>query len=208
VPTHLRSGTLSWSARPKEAPFGHRTVFWPFSHYQDLPSTSSSHNASTGAFSMFKLTYMPASSVSVSSEHSLTFNKLKIQLLKHRPAYWFHTGSDSTYFWPYEANSICHGSPLSHYNENLLWTMYKQMSVAAFQQNLIYAERQWLTPVIPATQEAEIRRIAVRSQSRQIACKTLSQKNPTQKKGWWSGSRCRSWVPTPALQKKPTKLYL
>jgi hypothetical protein len=32
----------------------------------------------------------------------------------------------------------------------------------------------WLTPVIPATQEAEIRRIKVRSQSRQIVQETLS----------------------------------
>jgi hypothetical protein len=34
-------------------------------------------------------------------------------------------------------------------------------------------------PVILATQEAEIRRITVRSQSRQIVFKTLSQKYPT-----------------------------
>jgi hypothetical protein len=33
-------------------------------------------------------------------------------------------------------------------------------------------------PVILATQEAEIRRIAVQSQPRQIVLKTLSQKNP------------------------------
>jgi hypothetical protein len=34
----------------------------------------------------------------------------------------------------------------------------------------------WLRPVILGTQEAEIRRIMVRSQPRQIVCKTLSQK--------------------------------
>jgi hypothetical protein len=33
----------------------------------------------------------------------------------------------------------------------------------------------WLTPVILATQEAEIRRIMVRSQPRQIVLETLSQ---------------------------------
>jgi hypothetical protein len=32
----------------------------------------------------------------------------------------------------------------------------------------------WLTPVIPATQEAEIRRIEVQSQPRQIVLETLS----------------------------------
>jgi hypothetical protein len=38
----------------------------------------------------------------------------------------------------------------------------------------------WLTPVIPATQETEIRRIEVQSQPRQIIQETLSQKYPTQ----------------------------
>jgi hypothetical protein len=39
-------------------------------------------------------------------------------------------------------------------------------------------------PVILATQEAEIRRIVVQSQPRQIVFKTLSQKYQTKKKGW------------------------
>jgi hypothetical protein len=37
-------------------------------------------------------------------------------------------------------------------------------------------------PIILATQEAEIRRIMVQSQPRQIVCKTLSQNNPSQKR--------------------------
>jgi hypothetical protein len=37
-------------------------------------------------------------------------------------------------------------------------------------------------PIILATQEAEIRRNAIQSQPRQIVCKTLSQKYPSQKK--------------------------
>jgi hypothetical protein len=37
-------------------------------------------------------------------------------------------------------------------------------------------------PVILATQEAEIRRISVKSQLRQIVHKTLSQKTPSQKR--------------------------
>jgi hypothetical protein len=39
----------------------------------------------------------------------------------------------------------------------------------------------WLTPVILATQEAEIRRITVRSQPGQIVQETLSQKHPSPK---------------------------
>jgi hypothetical protein len=38
----------------------------------------------------------------------------------------------------------------------------------------------WLMPVIPATQEAEIKRIQVPSQPEQIVCETLPQKYPTQ----------------------------
>jgi hypothetical protein len=44
------------------------------------------------------------------------------------------------------------------------------------------AEGWWLTPVILAIQKAEVRRIVVRSQDGQIVHKTLSQKNPTQKR--------------------------
>jgi hypothetical protein len=43
----------------------------------------------------------------------------------------------------------------------------------------------WLTPIILATQEAEIWRIEVQSQSGQIVQETLSQKHLTEKKGWW-----------------------
>jgi hypothetical protein len=33
----------------------------------------------------------------------------------------------------------------------------------------------------------------------------ISKKKKNQKKGWWSGSRCRSWVQTPVLQQKKKK---
>jgi hypothetical protein len=59
------------------------------------------------------------------------------------------------------------------------------MSLAAclvFIQETFTARHQWLTPVILATQETEIRRIAIRSQPGQIACEILSQKNPSQKR--------------------------
>jgi hypothetical protein len=42
-------------------------------------------------------------------------------------------------------------------------------------------------PVILATQDAEIRRIEVQSQSRQTVHKTLSQKYSSQKRFWCSG---------------------
>jgi hypothetical protein len=45
------------------------------------------------------------------------------------------------------------------------------------------ARHWWLTPVILATQEVEIRRITVRSQPRQIVWEPLSRKNPSLKKG-------------------------
>jgi hypothetical protein len=44
-----------------------------------------------------------------------------------------------------------------------------------------WARCQWLMPIILATEGAEIRRIKVQSQSRQIVHKTISQKYPTQK---------------------------
>jgi hypothetical protein len=47
----------------------------------------------------------------------------------------------------------------------------------------IVAGCQWFTPVILATQEAEIRRITVRSQPGQIVRETLSQKKKNHKKG-------------------------
>jgi hypothetical protein len=46
----------------------------------------------------------------------------------------------------------------------------------------------WLKPVIlAATQEAEIRRIAVQSQPGTNILKILN----TKKQDWWSGSKCR-----------------
>jgi hypothetical protein len=44
------------------------------------------------------------------------------------------------------------------------------------------ARHQWLTPIIPATQEAEIKRIVVQSMPGQIVLEPLSRKNPPQKR--------------------------
>jgi hypothetical protein len=51
-------------------------------------------------------------------------------------------------------------------------------------RGILEAGCRWLTPVILATQKAEIRRIVVQSQ-------TQENKKPFTKKGWWSGLRCR-----------------
>jgi hypothetical protein len=45
-------------------------------------------------------------------------------------------------------------------------------------------------PIILATQEEEIRRLSVLNQPRQIVLiRPYLEKNQSQKKGWWSGSR-------------------
>jgi hypothetical protein len=54
-------------------------------------------------------------------------------------------------------------------------------------------------PVILATQEAEIKRIAIQSQPGQIVCETLSRRNPSQKR---AGGMAQGAVQTLALQKK------
>jgi hypothetical protein len=46
----------------------------------------------------------------------------------------------------------------------------------------VVAGHVWLTPIILATQEAEIRKIIIQSQPGQIICETLSQKILPQKK--------------------------
>jgi hypothetical protein len=49
---------------------------------------------------------------------------------------------------------------------------------------IFVARGQWFTPIILATQEAEIRRTAVQSQPRQVIHETLSGKKSFIKKGW------------------------
>jgi hypothetical protein len=62
----------------------------------------------------------------------------------------------------------------------------------------VLAGHQWLTPVIPATQGAEIRRIAVRSHLGQIVCEILSQKKPNTKIG------LVEWLKVKALSSSPS----
>jgi hypothetical protein len=73
--------------------------------------------------------------------------------------------------------SICQGL-----NSPKLWT---KLNLFYLWTNKKTAECRWFTPIIPATQEAEIRRIVIWSQPRQTVYETLSWKNSTQpKKGW------------------------
>jgi single-stranded DNA-specific DHH superfamily exonuclease len=55
------------------------------------------------------------------------------------------------------------------------------LDIGFLQTEFIKMRSWWLTPVIAATQEAEIR-TEVRSQPRQTVYKTLSQKYPSQKR--------------------------
>jgi hypothetical protein len=72
--------------------------------------------------------------------------------------------------------SLCHG-PTGHFNllkPNSEPTLH--LSQLSLNKSVSDAGYGWLTPVILATQEAEIRRITVQSQPRQIVQETLHQK--------------------------------
>jgi hypothetical protein len=71
----------------------------------------------------------------------------------------------------------------------ITWTMPSTLTSISLKS---LWNRQWLTPVILATQDAETRRMEVRSQSGQIVCETLSWKNPLQK---WAGRVAQDVVP-------------
>jgi hypothetical protein len=65
--------------------------------------------------------------------------------------------------------------------------------------NHISGRHQWFTLIILATQEAEIRRIVVQSQPRQIAQETLSQKYLSLKK-----KRLVEWLKVKTLSSSPS----
>jgi hypothetical protein len=68
----------------------------------------------------------------------------------------------------------------------------------------------WLTPVILPTQEAEIRRIKVKSQPGQTVCQTLSLKTLSQKIGVveWLQVKALSSSPSTTNKKKQKTLNL
>jgi hypothetical protein len=59
---------------------------------------------------------------------------------------------------------------------------------------------QWLTPIIPTTQEADIRRITVLGQPRQIVHQILSRKNPLQ-------NEQMEWLKVLALSSSPSTTH-
>jgi hypothetical protein len=77
----------------------------------------------------------------------------------------------------------------------------------SFFKSTLPAGCQWLMPIIPASQGAEIRRNTVQSQLGQVVHETLSRKNPSGLEVWlkWLSTcfaNTKPWVQTPVLQKK------
>jgi hypothetical protein len=79
----------------------------------------------------------------------------------------------------------------------------EEMEDYLFKQRMSIAVwHQWLTSVNLAIQEAEIRKIEVRSQPRQVVSKIISQKKPITKKGQCCGSKCCGTEFKPQYHKK------
>jgi hypothetical protein len=69
----------------------------------------------------------------------------------------------------------------------------------------ISARHQWLTSIILATQEAEIRWIKVQSQPRQIVQETLSPKTLSQKTGLVEWLKVKALSSSPSTHPPPKK---
>jgi hypothetical protein len=63
----------------------------------------------------------------------------------------------------------------------LIFLLFSQVYFLSYVHIKKHCLAPWLMPVIPVTQDAEIRRIKVQSQPGEIVLKTLSQKNPQKK---------------------------
>jgi hypothetical protein len=58
------------------------------------------------------------------------------------------------------------------------------------ENNIPRARGRRLTYVILVTHKTEMRKSTVQSQPRQVFYEPISPKYASQKKGWWSGSKC------------------
>jgi hypothetical protein len=124
---------------------------------------------------------MPEVAVMCKLSTDTSFYKLSLLLIP--PWYLYVRCSDNNAFKKNEI--ICLWRPLILINQALSpptptgkWDFTRDK-----RKNEIHhwSQAQWLTPVIPATQEAKTRRIKVRSQPREIVLETLSRKIPSQK---------------------------
>jgi hypothetical protein len=66
----------------------------------------------------------------------------------------------------------------------------------------------WLIPVIPATQEAEIRRVKIKGPVRQTALKTPSRKHSTQKRTVGVAREVAKYPMTHRMTPPATKIHL
>jgi hypothetical protein len=121
----------------------------------------------------------------------LFLTKVKILLHTYNPATLFR-GICSNELKPYihkkkkkEKRTYAYKSFKAYLDSKLL---PKPGSNQGFFNREMEAGCWWLTPEILATPEAEIRRIAVQKQPRQIVYEILSRKKSSQK-GWQSGLR-------------------
>jgi hypothetical protein len=90
--------------------------------------------------------------------------------------------------------NVQHRPTWNCHNESLVYNEY--ILIKKLMGKKWIARCWWLTPVILATQEVEIRRIVVRSQPGQIVHKTPSRKNPSQKRAGGVGPESNPCVHT------------
>jgi hypothetical protein len=80
--------------------------------------------------------------------------------------------------------------------------------MALLKKLTIEARRQWLMPIILATQEAKIRRISVQSHPGQLVRKTLSRKKTLHKNGLVEWSKVKALSSSPSTTKKKLTIEL
>jgi hypothetical protein len=107
------------------------------------------------------------------------------------------------------SSRLCNYAPSCLHSKIAMWmelpVMWREDNNWILVEIYITETRGWAPvalPVILATQEAEIRRITVRSQPGANRLEDPILKKHFTKRGWWCGSRFRPWVQTSVLQRK------